>query len=182
MIYRNWALSNAVWTTKGNLTKRAATDPSYPSWLLQAPLWTEMWSTPGLPQEASAQIQENIRLAHALSTPIGTHWYLLRITLVDNSESRVQSWSISQNSDQVNSKPNYHIVPITIISELVRIPVRLILSFQFPDYTVMYYGAGTGGTNRCLTRIIRSIPQKKVSPTPRLLCSLLTPRFMLFRM
>lgn len=79
MIYRAWALSDAVWTKAGNLTQRVATDSSYPSWLLQAPLWTQMWSNPAVPQEASAQIPENIRLANALGVPIGTHWYLLRI-------------------------------------------------------------------------------------------------------
>jgi hypothetical protein len=76
MIYREWVLSNAVWTKAGNLTTRAATDPSYPQWLLQAPLWTQIWSGP-VPGEKLWCVDPltNIRLAKALGTPIGTHWY-----------------------------------------------------------------------------------------------------------
>ena len=45
MIYRDWALGSAVWTQAGNLTTRMK-QPHYPQWLLEAPLWTEIWSGP----------------------------------------------------------------------------------------------------------------------------------------
>jgi hypothetical protein len=76
MIYRRWALNHSVWAQAGNLTTRSA-DASYPSWLLQAPLWTQIWSGP-LPGKSAWCVdpEENIRLASALGVPIGTHWYV----------------------------------------------------------------------------------------------------------
>ena len=75
MIYRDWALGSAVWTQAGNLTTRVK-QPHYPQWLLEAPLWTEIWSGP-LPGKKLWCVDpaDNIRLAEALGTPIGTHWY-----------------------------------------------------------------------------------------------------------
>ena len=66
MIYRTWALREAVWTRAGNLTTRSG-DPNYPQWLLEAPFWTT--------GDSGAQQGDNIRLAAELGTAIGTHWY-----------------------------------------------------------------------------------------------------------
>jgi hypothetical protein len=41
MLHRSWALQNASWTARGNLSTRAATEPGYPRWLLEAPFWAE---------------------------------------------------------------------------------------------------------------------------------------------
>ena len=73
-IYREWVLHEAVWTRAGNLTTRAA-DRAYPQWLLQAPFWSQIWSHAGNITTDGAMQEDNIQLAAALGTPIGTHWY-----------------------------------------------------------------------------------------------------------
>ena len=84
MIYREWALNHAVWARRGNLTVRAA-EPSYPTWLLETPLWG---ATGGDPNSSSLPAA-NIRLAAALGTPVGTPcWHcgghmLLRVRSFD---------------------------------------------------------------------------------------------------
>ena len=39
MLHRAWALRNASWTSQGNLSTRAATEPGYPRWVLHTPFW-----------------------------------------------------------------------------------------------------------------------------------------------
>jgi hypothetical protein len=70
MIYREWALTHAVWAQRGNLTVRAA-EPGYPTWLLETPLWGATGGDPN----SSTYPADNIRLAAALGTPVGTQWY-----------------------------------------------------------------------------------------------------------
>jgi hypothetical protein len=70
MVYRGWALDNAVWARRGNLTSRAA-EPGYPLWLLETPVWGAVGGDPN----SSLLPAENIRLAAALGTPVGTQWY-----------------------------------------------------------------------------------------------------------
>ena len=94
MIYRDWAIGSAIWTQAGNLTTRMK-QPHYPHWLLEAPLWTEVWSGP-LPGKKLWCVDpaDNIRLAEALGTSIGTHWYPLRqIFLLTLSPLRSRSMS-----------------------------------------------------------------------------------------
>lgn len=74
MIYRRWALENAVWTRQGNLTVRAQS-ADYPSWLLKAPLWTESSPQPGHVGNPDGAFASNAELVKILGAPIGCHWY-----------------------------------------------------------------------------------------------------------
>ena len=78
MIYRGWALREATWTKPGNLSTRAR-DPSYPHWLLEAPLWTQVFTN----LTNGSWLQQNTDLAAALGTPIGTHWYQWEVETFD---------------------------------------------------------------------------------------------------
>ena len=64
MLHRSWALRNASWTTQGNLSVRAAGQPGYPHWLLQAPLWANCVGY-GADSRAQARARAH-RLFHCL--------------------------------------------------------------------------------------------------------------------
>ena len=83
-LYREWALANAVWTRKGNLSARAAAD-DMPAWLLRSPLWLRL-SGNDPEQNSTFELVDGIRelLASgggdeagdpAAITDLGLHWY-----------------------------------------------------------------------------------------------------------
>jgi hypothetical protein len=71
-LYRNWALLNARWTRKGNLTTRT----DIPSWLLRAPLWLRL---SGNNPESTSTMAEINGVKESLGgdavTDIGVHYY-----------------------------------------------------------------------------------------------------------
>lgn len=75
LIYRDWALSSAVWASRGNLTVRAA-DPDYPAWLLQTPLWALTPAPPPTLAPDDAWVKNLLSLKALLSVDhLATHLY-----------------------------------------------------------------------------------------------------------
>ena len=76
LIYRDWALSSAVWTSRGNLTERSTGDPSYPAWLLQTPFWTLTPAPPPALATSDTWAQELLSLKALLSVDhLASHLY-----------------------------------------------------------------------------------------------------------
>jgi hypothetical protein len=76
-IYREWALNNATWARKGNLTTRT----DVPAWLLRTPLWIRLsGNDPALNStfELVDGIRELLGADGSNVTDIGLHWCLLR--------------------------------------------------------------------------------------------------------
>lgn len=91
-IYREWALSNAVWTRRGNLTTRAATETGYPQWLLRAPLWTQGGPAGncggcGSDNHSMATwLSDHAALVELIGAEIGCHWYAWEIEPLDTGD------------------------------------------------------------------------------------------------
>jgi len=76
-IYREWALAEAVWTRKGNLSTRAD-NGDMPAWLLRAPLWLKLDGNDPKSEETFAIVdgfRELLGGDGSAVTDIGLHWY-----------------------------------------------------------------------------------------------------------
>lgn len=74
-LYRDWAVTDAAWTRRGNLSTRAA---GVPGWLLRAPLWLRLSYVPvdGNYTEALVDgVREVLGGPGSAVTDIGLHWY-----------------------------------------------------------------------------------------------------------
>jgi hypothetical protein len=77
LIYREWALSSAVWSSRGNLTQRAAAEPEgYPAWLLHTPLWALTPSPPPALAASDVWLQNLLSLKALIGVDhLATHLY-----------------------------------------------------------------------------------------------------------
>ena len=82
-IYRGWALTNAVWARKGNLSQRA----DVPAWLLRAPLWLRLSGDDPADAGTDAKVdgvRELFGLNGSAITDIGFHWYSWNTEVFDS--------------------------------------------------------------------------------------------------
>jgi hypothetical protein len=73
-IYREWAIADARWTKRGNLSAR----DDVPAWLLRAPLWLKLsgnYPNHSSTLELADGVKEAFGGGNSAVTDIGIHWY-----------------------------------------------------------------------------------------------------------
>jgi hypothetical protein len=83
-LYRKWALTEAAWCKKGNLSARA----DVPAWVLRAPHWLRLSGNDPAPNSTVFDLVDGVREVlggpDSAVTDMGVHWYSWNVEKFDS--------------------------------------------------------------------------------------------------